>query len=69
MEYLQKGGRIGKASAIIGGLLNIKPVLQVKNGEVAPFTKKRGTKKALTAMIELFSAYLQENDKDNTSRE
>ena len=65
LEYLQKGGRIGKASAIIGGLLNIKPILQVEDGEVSPFEKKRGTKKALARMIELFSNYLEKHKKED----
>ncbi len=64
LEFLQKGGRIGKASAIIGGLLNIKPILQVKDGEVCPFEKIRGTKKALARMTELLSNYLEKHKGD-----
>lgn len=54
LEYLQKGGRIGKASAVLGSLLNIKPILSVDDeGEVASVDKIRGTKKAIQRIVEL----------------
>lgn len=53
LTYLQKGGRIGKAAAVVGSLLNIKPLLTLDStGTVAPFDKVRGTKKALARVIE-----------------
>ena len=36
LEYLQKGGRIGKAQAFMGSILKVKPILSVANGEVLP---------------------------------
>jgi len=54
LEYLQKGGRIGKAAAMLGSLLNLKPILTVDDsGEVAPVDKIRGSKKAVARVIEL----------------
>lgn len=54
LEYLQKGGRIGKAAALFGSLLNIKPILTIDDsGEVAPVDKVRGQKKAMGRIIEL----------------
>jgi DegV family protein with EDD domain len=54
LQYLYKGGRIGKASALFGSLLNIKPILTVDEaGEVAPVDKVRGQKNALNRMVEL----------------
>ncbi len=48
LEFLQKNGRIGKASAVLGSLLKIKPILSLNSdGEVFPFDKVRGQKKAL----------------------
>ena len=47
LEYLQRGGRIGKAQAIAGGLLNLRPVLGVKDGEVVAIARVRGRQKAL----------------------
>lgn len=56
LEYLQRGGRIGKAQALLGGLLNIKPILTIQDGVVAPVDKVRGTKKAMARILELLEA-------------
>ncbi len=54
LEYLQKGGRIGKASALIGSILNIKPILSLDpDGVVLAVDKVRGTKKAMARIVEL----------------
>lgn len=53
LDYLAKGGRVSKASAFIGGLLNIKPLLHVEDGKLVPIEKHRGRKKVLRRMIEL----------------
>ena len=47
LEHLQRGGRIGGARALIGSLLNIKPVIQLKDGEVAEESKQRTRARAL----------------------
>lgn len=54
LEYLQKGGRIGRASGLAGSLLNIKPLLTFEDGIVHPYKKVRGEQKALAAMKEYF---------------
>ncbi len=41
LKYLAKGGRIGKAQGLLGALLSIKPILTVKEGEIAPLTRMR----------------------------
>ena len=46
-EFLQRGGRIGKAQAIAGSLLNLRPVLSVEDGVVIPVARVRGKQKAL----------------------
>lgn len=53
LNYLAKGGRLSKASAFLGGLLNIKPLLNVEDGKLVPIEKIRGKKKLLQRMIEL----------------
>lgn len=53
LEYLHKGGRIGKAGAVLGSLLNIKPILSIDDGTVTSVDKVRGTKKAMSRIIEL----------------
>ncbi|GGE16730.1 fatty acid-binding protein DegV [Marinithermofilum abyssi] len=61
LEYLQKGGRIGKASAVVSSLLNIKPILSITpEGEVYAVDKVRGKNKATVRLFEL----LQENVPD-----
>lgn len=56
LEYLQKGGRIGKAQAFLGSTLGIKPVLSVKDGEVHPIERVRTRAKAIERVIEMTSA-------------
>ena len=53
LEYLHKGGRIGKAQALMGTLLRIKPLIGTGNGEVQPKGKARTQKKALTRLFEM----------------
>jgi DegV family protein with EDD domain len=47
LEYLQRGGRIGRAQAIAGSLLNLRPVLAIQDGEVEAVARVRGRRKAL----------------------
>ena len=54
LDYLARGGRIGKARAAFGGLLGIKPILGLVDGEVAPVDKVRGGKAAHPRLVELF---------------
>lgn len=53
LEYLRRGGRIGKASAWLGSALRVKPLLHVVNGEVGPLEKTRTAAKALNRLGEL----------------
>lgn len=52
LDYIVKGGRIGKAAGLVGSLLNIKPILTFTDGFVAPFKKARGEKKAMQLIVE-----------------
>lgn len=53
LEYLARGGRISKTSAFVGGLLNIKPLLNVEDGKLIPLEKIRGKKKVQRRILEL----------------
>lgn len=53
LEYLRRGGRISGAQAMIGGLLNIKPIIEVVRGEVAAIERVRTRSKARERMTEL----------------
>lgn len=55
LEYLYRGGRVSKTAAFIGGLLNIKPLLNVEDGKLIPIEKIRGWKKVLTRMVEVMA--------------
>jgi len=52
LEYLLKGGRLSPINAMVGSLLNIKPILTCKDGELKVAAKVRGRKKALAYLIE-----------------
>lgn len=54
LEYLARGGRIGKARALLGNLLGIKPILGVVDGEIVSVDKVRGGRAAHPKLIELF---------------
>jgi DegV family protein with EDD domain len=54
LEYLAKGGRIGRAAALAGNLLNVKPILTIRDGEVVPLKKVRGAAKAFDEFRKLF---------------
>jgi len=56
LEYLQKGGRIGRAQALAGTILNVKPILSVDDGLVVPIGKVRGRQKALEEFARVFAA-------------
>ena len=53
LDYLAKGGRVSKASAFLGGLLNIKPILHVEDGKLVPIEKIRGKKKVYRRLVEM----------------
>ena len=53
LEFLQKGGRIGRASALLGSALRIKPLIHIDGGEVAPFDRVRTRSKAVRRLEEV----------------
>jgi DegV family protein with EDD domain len=53
LEYLQRGGRIGRARSLVGSLLSIKPILHCEDGEIAPFERIRTRPKAVDRLLEL----------------
>jgi len=56
LEYLAKGGRIGRAAAFAGNLLNVKPILAIRDGEVIPLKRVRGNHKAFAEFRDQFVA-------------
>ena len=62
LEYLAKGGRIGRAASWAGQLLNIKPILTLADGEVLPLKRVRGNRKAIQEFATAFSEGTQDTD-------
>lgn len=62
MEYLKHGGRIGKVSALAGSVLDIRPVITLKQGEIFPSGIDRGRKRTLKKVMDLLLEYLQKSN-------
>lgn len=56
LEYLQKNGRIGRAAALLGGVLGVKPILALADGAVVPVSQVRGKSKVLPRALEVAAA-------------
>jgi DegV family protein with EDD domain len=61
LEYLAKGGRIGGASALLGSVLQIKPILSLIDGRVDQFEKERTQKRAINRLVELVKSQAARN--------
>jgi DegV family protein with EDD domain len=61
LEFLARGGRIGRAKAFAGELLHVKPILSIRNGEVIPIKRVRGARKAFQEFVDA----LQSETKDD----
>jgi DegV family protein with EDD domain len=61
LEFLAKGGRIGRARAMAGQLLNIKPILTISGGEVVPVKRVRGNQKAMQEFVREFTSETIDN--------
>jgi DegV family protein with EDD domain len=57
LEYLQKGGRIGKAQAFVGSVLSVKPILKLQDGEVHPVERPRNLERGIRRLAELAREY------------
>ena len=53
LEYLRRGGRLGAAGTMVGGMLQIKPILHVQDGRLLPFEKVRTTSRAIARLVDL----------------
>jgi DegV family protein with EDD domain len=65
LEYLVRGGRVGKAAGLAGQLLSVKPILAFDDGEVAPLKRVRGRSKALGELEKIFRASTEGQDDPN----
>ncbi len=53
LTYLQRGGRVGRAQAFLGGVLKVKPVLSLRHGEVHPQSRVRSRQQGIDALVDL----------------
>ncbi len=63
LEYLRRGGRIGRAASLVGDVFDIKPLLHTVDGELVAYAKVRGQKKALAAMERFIDEHSRPDDK------
>lgn len=64
LDYLEHGGRIGKAAALLGTMLNVKPIIYLQDGLLFPSGKVRGTKKAIAKILEITKEHVGEHAND-----
>ena len=60
LEFLARGGRIGRAKAFAGQLMNVKPILSIKDGEVIPVKRVRGNRKAFQEFVDAVTEQTQD---------
>lgn len=61
LEYLRKGGRISATKAMVGSVLSIKPLIDIKNGELENVAQVRGKKNVISKLIELVKEHCGED--------
>jgi len=57
LEYLERGGRIGKAQAFLGSLLKVNPIIGMKDGEVRPLARERSRAKAIDRLYDFITSF------------
>jgi DegV family protein with EDD domain len=60
LEFLARGGRIGKARAFAGQLMNVKPILTITDGEVVPLKRVRGNRKAFQEFVDALDSQTED---------
>jgi len=60
LEFLARGGRIGRAKAFAGELLHVKPILSIRKGEVIPIKRVRGSRKAFQEFVDALESETQD---------
>jgi DegV family protein with EDD domain len=58
LEYLQRGGRIGRAQAMIGTVLQVKPLLTLREGVLQPLERVRTKRKAIERMVDIMAEHV-----------
>lgn len=61
LEFLARGGRLGGASAFVGTMLNLKPILELRNGQVEPVERVRTSNKAIDRLLDIYEARIRQD--------
>lgn len=61
IDYLRAGGRIGKLAGVAAGMLSLKPLITLKNGEIYPSGITRSRKKGMSKLLDMVVEYIKEN--------
>lgn len=64
LEYLTKGGRVGKVASLAGTMLNLKPMIQLKDAELIPYSNVRGRKKSLKKILFMTEEYFKDSSEN-----
>ncbi|MDD2496307.1 MAG: DegV family protein [Tissierellia bacterium] len=64
LKYLEKGGRLSKGQAVVGSILNIKPIIGIKDGKLSVLEKIRGKNKT----VKWFNKWIEENNYDLSNK-
>ena len=64
LDYLTHGRRIGKVISLARDMLSLKPLIQLKNSELIPYSNIRGRKKSLDKVLEMVKEYFNDTDED-----
>lgn len=68
LNHLHRGGRVSKVSAVLGTMINIKPIIQVNNeGRLIPVDKVRGRKRSLTTIVDMMEEQIKGYEDMNTA--
>jgi DegV family protein with EDD domain len=57
LEYLQRGGRIGRAQALLGAMLKVNPIITLRDGKVEPAGRARSRAKAIDVLYDFVASY------------
>jgi DegV family protein with EDD domain len=60
LEFLARGGRIGRAKAFAGELMHVKPILSIRDGEVIPLKRVRGNRRAVQEFVETLQSQTED---------
>lgn len=66
LMYLKRGGRVSATTAVVGTMLNVKPILEInEEGKLITIAKKRGNKAAISGLLDYFKEYFNDSLKDD----